>query len=250
MSRLAILTYHSIDNSGSVISTTPEMLARQVEVLAEEGYRALPLRAVLAERLALGRWPQRTVALTFDDGYRNVYTVALPTLARHGFAATVYVVSQHMGGMSSWDEASLGLETLPVLSWEQAAELLAAGWEVGSHTRTHRDLGNLSGATELRGELVGSRDEIQDRLGIEVDSFAYPYGRTPEPAVRIVASTYRAAVTTRFKRASDEPLHALPRLDMYYFQDPDRFRALLTSGLDTYVGIRRWGRRLRDTLRR
>ena len=96
--RLAILTYHSVDDSGSVLSTPPETLARQMACLAELGYRGASLLEVVNHSRHVGHWPERTVAITFDDGYENNLRLAQPILARHEFTASIYLISGHVGG--------------------------------------------------------------------------------------------------------------------------------------------------------
>ena len=97
-----ILTYHSIDDSGSLISVSPAAFGAQMEYLHSNGFRALSLRDYVT-RLPLGRLPARgAFVITFDDGFRNVHEIALPILRRLGFAATVFVPTDHVGGSATW----------------------------------------------------------------------------------------------------------------------------------------------------
>lgn len=242
-----ILTYHSLDESGSVISMHPDIFARQMTCLAEMGWRATTISEAVEHLEEVGRWPEQTVVLTFDDGYQNLCQHAQPVLSQHGFRATVLLVTDHVGGDSSWAEPPAGLGVQRVLGWEQVHELAQAGWEIGAHTCTHPDLTKLT-AGQLEHEIRGSRLEIEDRLGIAVTSFAYPFGRTSIAATSSVAKEFRAACTVDLRRATVEALHSLPRVDTYYVRDPETLQRLLPGSLDTYLTLRRWGRRVRATV--
>src|SRR5262245_24852483 len=132
-----------------------------------------------------------------------------------------------------------------MLSWSQLSELSSAGIEIGAHTRSHRDLRRLS-TPEARDEIAGSRAEIEDRLGRSVESFAYPFGYASSNVIEIVRKEFRAACTTVLRRAGGEPLHQLPRVDMYYLRTPQQLRRLLDGRLDRYLTIRRLARSARS----
>ena len=100
-------------------------------------------------------------------------------------------------------------------------------------------------AKQVEGEVFRCRSELEDRLGVTVDSFAYPYGYTSEDAASIVAREFEVACLTELRTATSEDFHSLPRIDAYYLQGPNRLKRLLNGRLDRYVTIRRWGRRLR-----
>ncbi len=242
-----ILTYHSLDTSSSVVSVTPREFADQMAVLAEAGFRGVSLREALSYREAHDVWPERSVVLTFDDGYANFYEEAMPTLARHDFTATVFVISGHVGKRNDWAPPPAGLGLREMLTWPQIIELSSAGIEIGAHTRAHKDLRQLS-APEAQEEISGSRAEIEDRLSQAVESFAYPFGHVSPAALDIVRREFRAACTTVLRRASEEPLHELPRVDMYYLRAPHQLLRLLEGRLDRYLAIRRLGRLARAAL--
>ncbi len=246
--RLAVLTYHSIDDSGSVVSTHPEVLDRQMASLAELGYRGYPLDTVVKHRLSTGRWPEHAIAITFDDGFENNLRVAQPILAKYDFAASIYLITGHVGGESDWERPPAGLGRRTTLDWPQVAELSAAGWEIGAHTRSHRDLRKLDAPTVER-EIIDSREDIQQHLGRSVTTFAYPYGCSSPVAEAVVSREFSAACTTVLRRASHhDPVHTLPRVDMFYLGDIRRLRRLAMGRLDSYLAFRRLGRRVRALL--
>lgn len=247
MNSLAILTYHSLDTSGSVVSVAPQAFADQMSTLAEAGFCGVSLREALSHREAHAAWPERCVALTFDDGFANFYEEAMPALVRHSFTATVFVISGYVGGRNDWAPPPARLGLREMLTWPQIAEMSAAGIEIGVHTRNHKDLRQLSTA-EAQEEIGGSRVEIEDRLGQPVDSFAYPFGYVSPTSLEIVQREFRAACTTVLRRASAEPLHELPRVDMYYLRAARQLSQLLEARLDRYLTVRRLARMARATL--
>ena len=245
MTRLAILTYHSLDDSGSVISVTPRVFADQMACLADEGVYGVTLRDAVAYRDLHGSWPAHRVVLAFDDGYANFADVALPILQRHAFRATVFLVTRHVGGHNDWAPPPAGVGTQPLLAWAQAIELTAAGLEIGAHTRTHRDLRRLDAAA-ARDEISGARQDIEDRVGVAVESFAYPFGH--RAWTDLVAREYHAGCTTELRRAGHHALHELPRIDMFYIRTPRRLVQLVRGRLDGWLSVRRWGRAVRQAL--
>jgi peptidoglycan/xylan/chitin deacetylase (PgdA/CDA1 family) len=241
--------YHSLDSSGSVMSVTPQVFEAQMAWLAEREYRVMSLRQALAEREEAGDWPDKSVVLTFDDGYANVHEHALPVLLRYGFSATVFVITEHLDGINNWGTPLRRLGRQTMLSWNQVKDLADHGVEIGVHTLSHADLSNL-GPEALEREIVGSVQEINSRLSGPVQTFAYPYGSVSDDAVAIVGRTFRAACITVHRRASDEPVTLLPRVEMYYFRNRRDLQPLISGQLDRALALRRWARSVRRFLPR
>src|SRR5215831_1995236 len=207
--RRAILTYHSLDDSRSVISVRPELFVRKMEALAESSVKIVGLGEL---RSAEGP----AVALTFDDGFQNFADVAAPVLARHGFPATVFLVTNYCGGRNDWPTQWPGVPRLPLMDWPTISELSRAGVEFGAHTATHPDLARVEEAV-AREEILSSKRRLEDATGKTAASFAYPYGSTPAAARRIVEEYFRVGCSTRlgWVTESSRP-EALERLDVYY----------------------------------
>jgi peptidoglycan/xylan/chitin deacetylase (PgdA/CDA1 family) len=198
----SITTYHS-DPHG--VTVTPDRFARQMAWLRWCGLRGVSMRLLLAATAA-GRGA-RLVGLTFDDGYADFVTDALPVLRRYGFGATVFALAGKLGGRNDWDSDG------PVkflLGAEQLREIAAAGIEVGSHGLGHRRLGEATD-TVLWLELAQSRAILETVLGHPVDGFCYPYGDLSEATMTAVAGHgYGYAVATRPTGQRDR--YALPRI--------------------------------------
>jgi peptidoglycan/xylan/chitin deacetylase (PgdA/CDA1 family) len=224
-----ILTYHSLDESASVISVRPAVFERQMEVLAASGTRVVRLAEV---RSGPG------VALTFDDGFENFAEVAAPVLARYGFPATVFLVTDYCGRQNDWPGQWAGASRLPLMSWSRIQELSAAGIEFGAHTATHPDLSRLE-AGRAREEMVTSKRRIEDATGRPVESFAYPYGAVNLEVRRLVAENFAVGCSTRLGYVgADSPREALARLDVYYLAWPGMFRRLFGVATRSYLRLR------------
>lgn len=215
--------------------------------LSGKGFRGTSLRAALNHLEQHNKWPERSVVLTFDDGFASFYDIALPILDRYGFTATVFIVTGHMGGRNDWDQPLQALKLLPLLSWAQAADVAKAGSEIGSHTRTHRDL-RYCLPHEARDEISTSLSDIKQHLGIVAQSFAYPYGGVNNIAQELASRDFRASCTTELRRANGDPLNLLPRVDMYYLRSIRKFGSFLDGQLNQYLTIRRCGRLARRML--
>jgi peptidoglycan/xylan/chitin deacetylase (PgdA/CDA1 family) len=244
---IAILTYHSLDTSGSVVSVAPAEFAAQMACLAEMGVRGIALREAVAHRRAAGEWPPNSMVLTFDDGYASFCEVAMPVLRRHAFRATVFPVTGHVGGRNDWASPVLGLGLRPMLSWEQLGEVSRDGMEIGAHTRAHRDPQRIP-PSAVAEEILASRDAVERRLGFRVESFAYPFGIVTSGAREVVRREFRAGCTTVLKRVSDEPFELLPRIDMYYVRTVSRLQRLVNGRLDRFLAARRLARAIRHVL--
>jgi peptidoglycan/xylan/chitin deacetylase (PgdA/CDA1 family) len=226
----AILTYHSIDHSGSVISTPLEVFERQMEALAACGVPVVPLNRVTEVRPSL--------ALTFDDGYANFAELVVPLLLRYNFPATVFVVSGHCGAGRAWPQPPFA--SLKMMSWETLRGLPEDLVSLGAHTISHPDLTTLAG-TEAAEEIHGSRAELEDRTGRVVNSFAYPYGASNAAVRAEVRKGFRIACGTTLRFLSKvEDACDLPRIDTFYLCGTDRFQEFVSGRARRYLLLRRF----------
>ena len=188
-----VLTYHSLDMSGSVISTAPGLFRRQLELLVSRRVPVAPL-----ERVAEG---EPAVALTFDDGYVNFAEHAVPVLEEFQLPATVFVVSGRCGSVNEWD-ATKGIPRLRLLDWSAIRNLPPSLVALGGHSHTHRDLTRLP-HDDLASELRGCRETIEQRTGRSARVLAYPFGRS-NAAVRAAArSEFACAAGTELRYGMD-----------------------------------------------
>lgn len=246
--RIPIITYHSIDNSGSIVSTSPELFRRQMATLRDEGYNTLTLRG-LTSLMQAGQWPgQKSVVLTFDDGFENFYTVAAPVLEEHSFTATVFLVTEKCGSFNDWSGNPPELPRSRLLSWQQVKDLSARGIEIGSHSITHPDLTTLEPSDAAK-EIRHSKRAIEDAIGTSVTSFAYPFGHFTRAVKLVVEDAYDGACSTdlgRIDRESDR--HSLERIDAYYLSNLRSLEMLQSRWMDRYFSVRQVLRNMRSSM--
>lgn len=207
-----ILMYHAIatdpNDATRVLSVGPEAFAEQMALIGDLGLTPVTTAALAARWRSGGPLPERPVLITFDDGYEGVHRHALPVLAKHGFAATLFVSTGWIRG--AYDTGG-GLDTM--LDWDQVRELAGADVEIGGHSHTHPQLDQLDDDS-LRRELTRCRDIVADELGALPVSFAYPYGyssRRVRQAVRENGFAQALAVGNSLARRRQGP-YALRRV--------------------------------------
>jgi peptidoglycan/xylan/chitin deacetylase (PgdA/CDA1 family) len=240
----AILTWHSVYDSGSPISTTPDEFRRQVAWLVSGR-----VQVVSVGRLLELPDDVNAVALTFDDGFANFATQAAPVLRQHALPVTLFVVTGRAGGDNRWmGRGDPGIPALPLLDWDQLGRLHESGVSLGAHSVHHPRLTKLT-RDEVEAELVLSALELGRRLGERPDGFAYPYGAADETVLEIARRHYCWACTTELRPLrAGAPRHSLPRLDAWYLRDPARLAHWGSPRFRTWLWCRRQGRRLRRGL--
>jgi peptidoglycan/xylan/chitin deacetylase (PgdA/CDA1 family) len=245
-----VLTYHSIDTTGSVISVGPDVFRAQMKSLSKRGFTGIRADQLIAAWNGTAELPARPVVLTFDDGFANFGEVVVPSLVELGFRATVYVIADLANKTNDWRGQPAHIPRLPLLSWDAIASIAAAGFEIGGHTATHPDLRFVSGAA-LEHEIGASKRTIAERAGASVTTFAYPYGSISREAHDIARRNYGAAFGTVLGTARlNQDRYQLPRIDMYYYRNPAAFRHFGTMVGASYIGLRAFGRTARDLLQR
>lgn len=261
---LPILMYHSISEDPETdrssyykTCTSPQQFAEHIRWLGENGYRGVTLQDGLAwldsQPSTLSPQP---VAITFDDGFHDFYTEAFPVLESHGFSATMYLPTAFIGE----PRRRFGPSTLnsqpsthrPCLTWTEARELHRAGIEFGSHTVTHPKLMELDWR-DIERELCDSKEEIENRLGCAVNSFAYPFAFPPADRDFVVRFSellgkagYQTNVTTRIGRvrSGDDPFR-LKRLPVNQDDDQALLAAKLDGAYEWLGGFQSWSKKLR-----
>ena len=241
----AVLTYHSIDESGSPISVSPDQFARHVEWLAQSAVRVVPLEALRALPAE-----DHAVAVTFDDAFVNFHEVAWPILRAAAFPVTLFVVSGHAGGTNAWGGVSdPAIPTLPLMNWDALGRVAEEGVALGGHTVRHPRLSELD-AGDAREEIHRCQEDIARHTGIRPTAFAYPYGDLDATVAEVAGEVFDTAVTTRFAAfgPSEDPM-LLPRLDAFYFREGG-VSDWGTPRFERFIAFRRGLRRVRRVLTR
>jgi peptidoglycan/xylan/chitin deacetylase (PgdA/CDA1 family) len=185
-----ILMYHNVvhfplEKEIPYDNVPPELFHAHMRILKHGAFHVISLRELVSLMSLNQAIPPRTIAITFDDGYKNNYTNALPVLLEAGLRATFFIIAGSVGKHKSfdhilWDRMSKQHfrkhpdSRLPI-SWSEIKELLHCGMEIGSHGLTHRSIGNLD-KDEAQREIIRSKEILEEAIASSVTSFAYPFG--------------------------------------------------------------------------
>ena len=236
--RPRILMYHMVSQPKAgarfnKLRVPPAKFEQQVRWLKEQGWHF----AVISDLTDCGKLPEKTVILTFDDGYEDNLLNADALLERYDAKATLYLVEDRFdrdwstSKKAHHDSGELMRE--PKLSDEQVKQMLASGrWELGGHTRTHANLARVNEAERER-EIAAARRSLAERFHTPVASFAYPFGiYGPKDVEAARAAGFTTAVTTREGIPSDVTAQAmeLPRIKVSGKDSMLAFRLRIRSG--------------------
>lgn len=233
MSR-AVVTFHSIDDSGSVLSFAPPAFARLIEGFAKAETPVVTFDELLRR--------DRGITLTFDDGMRSVYRHALPVLRAHGYPAHIFLTTSRVGQDIGWPSQPRRYD---MLHWDEIEQCAEANLHIECHTATHPDLRQLP-PERIVEECASADGEIERRTGRRPRLMAFPFGLCNKTVVDAVAPRYTACFTTRlgyFQHGID--LAQVPRLDSYYLQAPLWNSRPFSPSTRAYVALRASIRALR-----
>lgn len=245
-----ILMYHSISNRAQPrfkkFTVSVEHFSEQMSYLRQHNYNTITVTQFVRAIARRGQGiPDRPVILTFDDGFADFYTRALPILKRYNFTATLYIATAFVGATSLWLERE-GEATRPMLTWAQLVNICANGIECGAHSHSHPHLDTLP-LSVAYDEIARCKDILERRLALEVTTFAYPFGHYDATIQRIVQEIgYSSACAVKYATSStrDDPF-ALARLIVTADTEISHFAGLLTEGglsiAQTWHRLRAWG---------
>ncbi len=218
-----ILCYHSIGQSEyGVNDVTPAKFRRHIELALAAGYRFVP-----ASELAKTGGAEKDLAITFDDGMKSVLTEAAPILKEYDLPWTFFPVSE-------WSEQRHAFDEDFVLTWRDIETLLAAGAEMGSHSATHPDFGDIE-LPEMIDELGGSRDMFQKRLGFAPETFAIPLGQSGNWKKGAQKAASDAGYSNIYAQAEKtRPEGTVPRTFITQFDGDRIFKSVLKGKFDTW----------------
>jgi peptidoglycan/xylan/chitin deacetylase (PgdA/CDA1 family) len=232
--RCVFLGYHSVTEDGPpFLSLRPGTFRRQLDLLVGAGFRSGT--GATLERIAAGEAPRgRHAFITFDDGFVDTVTTALPLMSERGLTGLAFVLPGHLDGGTPLDwpevagEAGRRPQLMRSMDWSMLETLVEAGWEIGSHTMSHARLPGLSDEA-LAQELLDSRRTLEVKLG-RCDLLTYPFGDWDERVARAaVAAGYSFAFTLPFGGQVGATRMSIPRVTIDDRDVPWRFRAKLSG---------------------
>ncbi len=200
-----ILLYHHVDGdvSNSRYSVSVSDFSEQMETLHILGYTPVTIKVLLNALLDGGALPAKPIVITFDDGHQSVYDNAFPIMQEYGFPGVFYVVANRIEDVEDFVNVA------------DLKEMIASGWEIGSHSYTHTDITKNHG--DANREIAQSKKELEAALDTEVETFAYPFGVIDPFVVDKVSNYgYRAAMGLGTSITHDwNDVFYLQRLEVY-----------------------------------
>lgn len=224
-----VLTYHQIHpflNLG-ITSVHPNQFHTQIEYLAKNGYKSLTLKELVNQQ-SFER-DEKYVVITFDDAYRCIFEYAYPVLKSFGFKATIFVIANYVGKLNQWDYCILNNKFYHC-DWLHLKILQENGWEIGSHSLSHRALTNVS-CDEAWHEIKYSKEIIEKHLNCEVNFFSFPFGKYNHKLLQMVLEAgYSGGCTLGKKsRSSLNKLKIIDRRGVYLIDPLMLFKAKLKN---------------------
>lgn len=220
-----ILAYHKVQNESDLTVTrvTRAQFEKQIQYLFESGYRSTSIEQFIKFPAEVG---VRSVIITFDDAYASVYENALSVLQKYNFTATLFVITDFVSSWNSWDY-NLRSKARHC-TWRQISGLVAEGWEIGSHSASHRNLRSLSDK-ELLYELRKSKAEIEEHIRKPVQIVSYPYGKFDARILRLAKMAgYLGGCTLGYNYPDNQHFpYALFRRGVYSFEPFKLFKLKL-----------------------
>ncbi len=237
--QIPVLLYHKIDLPTSDVKirgafTSPRKFARQIGFLKKKGFEFYTASELAGAFIANGEFPPNSIAITFDDGWKDNYLHAFPVLKKFGVKATIFLVPECIGQNTDRVTAQ-GEGPREHLSQSEIAEMSRYGIEFGSHSMSHKLFDRISPAETLY-EITESKKFIEGRLQKECSVFAYPAGfYTDFAKEEIKKAGYRAAFSTVYGAEDKADIYALNRTEILRrdgrpFQFGKKIKALTNNG--------------------
>ncbi len=181
ISQIPIINYHKIDKVRDVGITTrhPDDFRRDMEIIRDNGYETITFTDINTG----SPLPAKPLIITFDDGYESVFNHAVPVMKEMKMRGVIFVLTEFIGKYNDWD-VQLGDKRFRHMETGQIKELMSDGFEIGSHTCSHRLLTAL-GINELLREIKQSKLLLENLLMTEIISVSYPFGRFNEDVLKL-----------------------------------------------------------------
>jgi len=244
INHLPILTFHALDKQSLAVSFPPHLFRWGMAHLYASGFKTLELPALLKYLQQQIPFPDRSFAITFDDGYQSVFEQAFPVLQRYGFSATVFLTTGENGDSSDGRRLP-SMCGRSMLSWSEIKEMHRSGVHFGAHTLTHPNLTRLPNE-RIKAEVSGSQQIIEDALGEQSTCFAYPYGSYNACVREIVRQHFMSAYSDTLGLAHvRSDIFAIERVDAYYLRSERSFSMISSRLFPWYIRARNIPRQIR-----
>ncbi len=233
---IPVLNYHAIDeNMGDSpdkanVSVSLRMFKEQMAWLAKEGYKSInetDLRSLVLQNKSI---PGKHVLITFDDGYYSLFKYAQPVMAQYGFTATLFLSTAYIGKLYGLNDFYFVGDDRQ-LSWDEIRSLSANGWSIQSHGNNHVKMNGLDKDTLVK-EITDSKKAIEQNLGKQVDSFAFPYGLYNKMVLdQLAAAGYKIAYSVHSGLLyPTSKKYRIPRIEINNMDTMDSFKTKVLTG--------------------
>lgn len=217
---VSVLMYHEIaepDGPWSNLYVSEENLIKQLDWLLEEGYKTITMADLEKNRAGKKFLPDKVIVLTFDDGYASMYNFVFPALQERNMVAVFYLYPDKFGNWNS-------------LSPAQIKEMAQAGMEIGSHSKSHADMTQITNE-RLKYELTESKKILEEISGLSLVSFCYPSGRFNDQVItELMEAGYTNAVTTQYGKYSlEDSIYKIKRVRINYTDSLQNFISKILS---------------------
>ncbi len=224
---IPILAYHKIHNNFDLGITriSPDQFENQIKYLFQSGFQTISLYEYIKNKT----YDEKKIIITFDDGYESVFEHAFPVLSKYKFTATLFVITEFIGKLNKWDYNS-GIIKSRHCNWEQIQRLISAGWEIGSHTTSHRSLTTLA-KQKIWYELKNSKNLLENKIQKPVNVISYPFGKFDHRVIECAKKAgYLAGCTLGYNYPQSEIFpYALFRRGVYLFEPLKLFKVKLQN---------------------
>lgn len=232
--RIPVLMYHIVDealaNVEKYYCVSKENFETQMSFLSKKGFSTISLEDLYNALIMGTQLPEKSIIITFDDGYKDNFENAYPILKEYNFTAKIFLTTGLIGKTNQWNRHD-AYPQRPLLTWKEIEIMRKQGISFGSHTHTHRHLDRISFDEAVK-ELMSSRNIIEKELGEKPDFLAYPYGSFDLAVKKAAKKTgYLSACSVRvgLNKPGDD-LFTLKRIPVYNWDTPSRLSRKLTFG--------------------
>ena len=206
--KIPILIYHSISNDESNISLNISEFEKHIIYLKDRNFKTINFDQINSAK-------KKQIIITFDDGYKDLISCVLPILKKHNFNATCFIVSSLLGKKNLWDVGKKNFVQKDLMNLNDTREWVDNGMFIGSHSHNHLDLTSLNN-DKITYELTYSKKILEDKIGVKIKNFSYPYGKVNNLVYRKTKEIFEKATTTNRGRfdINIHDFHLIPRIDM------------------------------------
>lgn len=195
-----ILMYHKVDPNRNIgglgLRVTPEQFDWQMDYLKSNGYQTVTMDDLINSWHGKEKLPDKSVVITFDDGYEDNYRYAYPILKKYKFNATIYLIVNTIGKTNTFDSRRIGQPVNKMLNISEIKKMQKGGIIFGAHTMNHPHLASIV-PYEAKEEIANSKNSLENILGKDVTTFSYPYGSYDKLVESFVRHAgFKSAVTT------------------------------------------------------